>query len=834
MLSISKMLSGQEAYYADLARGEYFTAGGEPLGQWWGLGAGRLGLTGVVAKHRLRNLFCGLTPDGKRPLVQLQAYRDGRKRQPGWDLTFSAPKSVSVAWALAIPDFRPIIEWAHRDAVSESLSYLEEVAAFTRRGKGGSAREEAGLVVAIFEHGTSRAGDPQIHTHALVLNAGSRSDGSYGTLHSRDLFRHKMAAGALYRVALARNLASIGFAAERDGRAFKLKEVDDGLVELFSKRRAAIVAELAKRGVQPTAIESEAAALKTRPAKVHMERGKLFEQWRKEAGQEIVPSWNCSPHAYLPVVVDRAVSGLEESKSFFLERDVVREVAIALQVPGAHVDLVREASREVLKGDAVVSIGHDADGYEYFSTKETLARESSVMDTAAHLAEQEHKVAQEHLDSVLRKNPELTDEQQLALKHLTTDSGCIALVEGFAGSGKTYLLDAARQVWERAGYRVIGTTISGKASIALEDGAGIRSRTIASLLTALRPDVKRQVAHLLWKCSGAKGAKSMEDSAVLDSKTVLVVDEASMVGTNQLHALVKLAREAGGAKICLSGDYRQLPAINEAAPFRRLCETQGAAKLRKVVRQAESWERQALSELAEGDVRTALSRYVTEGRLHVLPDLQATRSALMEAWKVGRTEDLSKTLIITGTNVDRNALNEAAQRSRLWNGELQYHKHVEHEGLRFFVGDRVIFNANDRERGLANGDLGTVEAIHKPLLGRPQVNVRLDRKVGGRCARVTVALDESLDLGYALTTHKAQGMTVDKVLVLGGSSLQSRELAYVQLSRARERTDLFVSEADAGEDLSVLSKAMERRLAQPLAIEQRQELEQSLSLRIGR
>lgn len=834
MLSISKMLSGQEAYYADLAREEYFTAGGEPPGQWWGLGAGRIGLTGVVDKSSLRNLFGGLTPDGTKPLVQLQAYRDGRKRQPGWDLTFSAPKSVSIAWALASLELRVGIAWAHRNAVSESLSYLEDVAAFTRRGKSGYVREKTELLVATFEHGTSRAGDPQIHTHALVINAGGRSDGSHGAIHSRDLYRHKMAAGALYRSVLASNLTSIGFATELDGRAFKLKEVPERLVEMFSKRRAAIVAELARFGVQPSAIASEAAALRTRGAKGFISRGELYERWRKEAGQEVVPSWSRSPHAFLPEKVDQAAFFLDDSKSFFLQRDVVREVATSLQVPGANLELIRDSVNDVLNGEGVVSIGLDADGYEYFSTEETLARESSVMEAAADLGERKHKVPEKKLESVLQEKPELTDEQQVALKHLTTESGCIALVEGFAGSGKTYLLDAARQVWERAGYRVIGTTISGKAAIALEDGSGIRSRTIASLLTGQRPEFKSQAAPLLWKCRGAKEAKVREDDAILDSKTVLVVDEASMVGTKQLHALVELAREAGGAKICLAGDYRQLPAINEAGPFRRLCETQGAAKLRDVVRQSESWERRALSEIAEGDVRSALSRYVTEGRLHVLPDIHATRAALMEAWRMGRTKDLSKTLIIAATNVDRAELNEAAQRSRLRNGELQFHKYVEHEWLRVFVGDRVIFNANNRGKGLANGDLGTVEAVHKPLFGLPQVNVRLDREVRGRPVRVTVGLDEPLDLGYALTTHKAQGMTVDKVLVLGGSSLQSRELAYVQLSRARERTDLFIAEADAGEDLSVLSQAMERSLAQPLAIEKRQELEQGLSLRSGR
>jgi len=161
MLSIGAMTGGQGQYYLDLSREDYYLNGGEPPGWWWGAGATSLKLRGLVARHELQQLLDGFSPKGER-LTQ-NAGRDNRR--PGWDLTFSAPKSVSVLWSQADAEARRQIQEAHLAAVKAGLHYLETEAAFTRRGKAGLERERTGLLVAGFEHGTSRAGDPQLHTH---------------------------------------------------------------------------------------------------------------------------------------------------------------------------------------------------------------------------------------------------------------------------------------------------------------------------------------------------------------------------------------------------------------------------------------------------------------------------------------------------------------------------------------------------------------------------------------------------------------------------------------------------------------------------------------------
>src|SRR5262245_27980884 len=200
MLSIAALSGGQGNYYLALARDDYYLKGGEPPGRWLGEGAKLLGLTGQVEGPALKQLLRGFSADGAVPLIQGAGNSD---HQPGWDLTFSCPKSVSVLWSQAEESERRVIQEAQAAAVREALDYLQDVAAFTRRGKGGHTQERTKLLVASFDHGTSRAQDPQLHTHCLILNVGVRADGTTGTILSEPFYRHKLAAGAMYRAELA-------------------------------------------------------------------------------------------------------------------------------------------------------------------------------------------------------------------------------------------------------------------------------------------------------------------------------------------------------------------------------------------------------------------------------------------------------------------------------------------------------------------------------------------------------------------------------------------------------------------------------------------------------
>jgi conjugative relaxase-like TrwC/TraI family protein len=221
----------------------------------------------------------GFDPKTAEPLVQT----GNKSHAPGWDMTYSAPKSVSVLWALSPPEERTKIEAAHRQAVSVATKHLEDNHAFTRRGKSGAIREAvAGLTIARFHHHTSRDLDPQLHTHAFMFNAAPRQDGSWGTLVSRELYKAQKETGAVYRNHLANALERDGYTVDRQGSSFRMRAIPHHVERAFSKRRQAIE-EAAKAHGYRTPKGMELAALRTRQAKRPRERAALFQAWTKEA-----------------------------------------------------------------------------------------------------------------------------------------------------------------------------------------------------------------------------------------------------------------------------------------------------------------------------------------------------------------------------------------------------------------------------------------------------------------------------------------------------------------------------------------------------------------------
>ena len=334
MLSINKIES--KKYYIDLAREDYYLKGGEPPGKWHGQGAVALGQTGLVSDGDFHQVIEGFRPGSGEKLVQNAG---DKKRTPGWDLTFSAPKTVSTVWSQADETTRQKIQQCQEIAVRKSLDWVE-AQTITRRGKGGAIKEPAQLIVATFEHGTSRTKDPQLHTHCLVMNAAVRADGTTGAIESRQFYQNKMAAGALYRAELAKQLTEqLGYRVERTGQygnLFEIKGVDPALVEEFSKRRQEIEAALEAKGYS-SAKASEMAALDTRHHKGHVARQELFDEWQK-VGQAFgyrqpsvahVPSSETAQQNRRRQMLDQALTDLTSRESTFTKRDLIRKLAEA-------------------------------------------------------------------------------------------------------------------------------------------------------------------------------------------------------------------------------------------------------------------------------------------------------------------------------------------------------------------------------------------------------------------------------------------------------------------------------------------------------------------------
>lgn len=256
--------------------GSYYTAGGEPA-RWWGDAVPLLGLPRTVDPDRFKNLLKGLTPDGNHRLLPPHPRRDA-----GWDLTFSAPKSVSVLRAFVDEKTRARIDACHEGAVAAALRLVQSQAGFTRRGQGGTTREPAAMLFMLLKHEVSRDFDPQLHTHAVAINLAVREDRTCGAIHSVLLYRVKMLAGAVYQAELAHSLArNLGLQIETTRVAFRIRGVPRELCRAFSKRRIAVEAKL---NDQSTARDAQKATQHTRPAKAAFDLHALRQKWEKEAG----------------------------------------------------------------------------------------------------------------------------------------------------------------------------------------------------------------------------------------------------------------------------------------------------------------------------------------------------------------------------------------------------------------------------------------------------------------------------------------------------------------------------------------------------------------------
>jgi len=433
----------------------------------------------------------------------------------------------------------------------------------------------------------------------------------------------------------------------------------------------------------------------------------------------------------------------------------------------------------------LIALGKDARGDERFTSRSMIEIEEQLeRATAALDARRRHGVSDRHRQHALAQAAargfELSAEQRGALEHITSARG-ISNVIGYAGTGKSALLGAAREAWEAAGYQVQGAALAGVAAEGLERGSGIASRTLASL--------EHQWAN---------------DRERLTGKHVLVIDEAGLVGTRQLERIVSEA-ERQGAKIVLVGDPQQLQAIEAGAAFRAAAERHGAIEIMDIRRQRADWQREATRELATGRTGEAIARYAAAGFVHAAGTREAARTALVDAWERDREAhpDASR-IILTHTNDERKQLNKAVRERLKACGALgdEVALKVERGAGVFAPGDRIMFLKNERALGVKNGSLGTVQSVDAVRMA-----VMLD---DGRSVAFDLVDYAHVDHGYAATIHKAQGMTVDRAQVLATQGVDSHSI-YVALSRHREQVELYYGRDDFATQSKLISAASRER-----------------------
>ena len=792
MLSIGAMKSGQQGYYLTLAREDYYLNGGEPLGLWHGQGAADLGLTGPVDGTALTRVFEGFHPTEDRALVQNAGAED---RQAGWDLTFSAPKSVSVLWSQADEATRRILQQAHFAAVKAGLDYLEDEVAVTRLGKGGQEREPARLVIATFEHHTSRAQDPQLHTHALVMNVCTADDGKTRTLESLPFYRAKMAAGAIYRAEFALQLENgLDLRIERKGNLFEVEGVSEPLIAEMSKRRAAIEKALAEGGYSGAAAAAFA-TLATRGTKGTLSQEQLLKQWQSvghefgwgpEQAQRLVAlgesQARLNPQNVREEVLRKAAERATDQQSFFSRLGFTRYLAEEAQGRGIGAAEVRTLRDTFLSDkNQIVPLGRHKEWLVY-TTPEMMEEEKKLLASVERSQGAGISgVREELVTGVIATRKNFGAEQARALRHITEkgEGGSIRVVSGMAGTGKTTLLHAARMAWEMEGFEVRGAALSGKAAEGLSGGAGIRSETLMRTLLDLK--------HKRF---------------TLDSGSVLVVDEAGMVGTRMMRQLVDHVEKAG-ARLILVGDAQQLQPIEAGGPFAEIEHRLGSVRLTDIKRQREEWAREAVKDFAGGKAEKGLEAYAQRGLVTIESDRRRAMESLISAWKEKGIRNPEQQLILAGTRKEATILNRLAQEERKGAGQ------IEGDGIaipdtrdRLYVGDRVLFTRKSRLHGVENGSTGDVVDVDA---AKATLTARLDN---GDRVHLSLNIYGDVKPGYAMTTHKGQGATTEWGFILAGGSMQDKEISYVQASRSRSETRIFTDVEEAGENLARLVRQM--------------------------
>ncbi|AMM87442.1 hypothetical protein AZF01_23240 (plasmid) [Martelella sp. AD-3] len=414
---------------------------------------------------------------------------------------------------------------------------------------------------------------------------------------------------------------------------------------------------------------------------------------------------------------------------------------------------------------------------EKMTTREVLQMEARMIDGVRQRAtDQSFGAPPRRVEKALAEFSKshgfsLSDEQAMVVRAVTSDRG-VSTVVGYAGAGKSTVMDVVRQVYEGQGRRVVGGALAGKAAEGLSESAGIESRTLAS-----------------WRMSWE------QDRRRLQKGDVFVLDEAGMVSSNDMAMLVN-AVNAAQAKLILVGDARQLQPIQAGAAFRAIADNTGFVELTEVRRQSETWMRDASLAFGRGDSRAALQAYADNGHIHIQGNRDDAMSELVGAWGADWRAG-ADTLMLAHTKDAVFSLNELARHTIKEHGGLQ--NEVTFDAVRgpraFAVGDRLLFLENDRDLGVKNGMLATVEKANDGIL-----DVRLDN---GRAVTVNHEHYNNVDYGYATTIHKSQGATVDRVHVLA-TQMMDAQLSYVALSRHRETVALYAGRNDFPETRNLL------------------------------
>lgn len=897
MLS-SKLITRKSAdkiasYYED-GVDDYYAKDSDST-QWYGKGAETLGLRGPVDEAQFRALLAGRV-NGKTIRTST---RHDMKNRVAMDLTLNAPKGVSLEILLKK---NAVMLAAHDKAVSETVQHIESMAR-TRIQENYKSRlvDTGNLIFATFRHETSRATEdtppyPHIHTHLVIPNMTLRDDGQWRAIVNDEMFKSKKYLGTVYRAALARELTAAGYELRygRDG-LFDLAHISEAQIRGFSARSGQVVRALADEGLtRDTASEAhkQSIVMRSRAKKVKVDRVELQAQWEKRARElgirfeppthRRVRSVATTPIEGLPAqeaalrAVKFAVNKLGERQAVLGRREL-QDTALRHSMGRAtHTDIAkamrdltksgylvqgetryfaagdmkapgqtREQWIELLKQKGLdhdaardrvahaIKVGGLAPGEVQYTTQRELDRERAILALEARGRQQLPPIMSRARVTVAITDKKLSDGQKEAITLMASTDNRVVGVQGFAGTGKSHMLRTAKKVLEAEGYVVKAVAPYGSQTKALRT-LGMPSQTMAS-----------------WLRARDKG---------IDDKTVLVIDESSVVPTRQMDQALRIA-ETAGARVVLIGDKAQTLAIEAGKPFVQLQDAgMPVAHMRDIKRQEDP---ELLTAVALAAQHKPVQSLAHISDIIELKDDSTRRAAVATAFTALPQEDREKTLILSGTNDGRREINAdvRAQLGTAGRG-IEFDTLIrrdttqaERRYSRYYrIGDVIQPERDYDKAGIKRGVLYTISetgpdnvltvtpvdqpatsiqfspalatklSVYQPERSEfaqgdrvriTRNDARLDLANGDRYTVVSVASDKltltdgkrtvelnadkplHVDHAYATTVHSAQGLTDDGVMVEADSRSSTTDKATWYVAISRARRRVTIFTDDA-------------------------------------
>ena len=806
MMSFVKMSPSSWSYYAkEVASGreDYYASAADRPGRFVGRGAEALGLSELaMSAEALERLFGhGTDPRDGAPLGRSFSPRDDRV-VAGFAMTFSPPKTVSVLWAVTDEETSAVVQDAHEAAVEVAMGFFDDHGSFTRRGHNGVLQVDTeGFVGAVFVHRTSRASDPQLHTHLLVANKVRAMDGKWLAIDARELFTHQKAAGVLYKAALRAELTTrlgLSWTKVDDNGIAEIEGVPVGLADAWSARRKEL-----KQWADELIAEGEAdlgrsmtpneradifqlAAYRTRTPKIDADTttGELRERWQQEAiafghdpttwlgevtGKVMnVVNQRIASRAPDAGLITEAIARLQDVSATFGRADAVEVLTTIVSANDAKSvrSRIEALATAVLRDPRIVSLAaplpaippaslrrHDGmstierHGATRFATKVTLQREAAILGAVAKGERAGVGVVDGRIVEQMLDTSSLGEDQRRAVRGLLTGGERVAILVGPAGAGKSRALNSARTAWETAGYQTLGLAPSAMAASVLSEEAGLHAETLAKFLF----EIERQ-------------SLTGPDCPFLDHRSVVILDEAGMARTDDLARLVEEVRRAG-AKLVLVGDPHQLGAVGPGGVFRTLVGDHGGNELETIHRFNHAWEAAASLRLRTRDHRI-LPVYRRHGRI-----ADGSREQMLDTafrhWRGAREEGAS-IVVMAGDNETARELALRCRADRIARGEVTQNGVQIHSGTAG-ISDEIVTLRNDRrlrpnpDDFVRNGDRWRVLDYGDD--GSLRVESMRSESPANRSTNTVILppdyVRDHVALGYALTIHKAQGITLN-------------------------------------------------------------------------